>query len=146
MKVVREAPTGRSRRLIVTEHGIPYQARASRERSAHSSRRSHDLPGRTRRSSTGRRGTGGRYAVAMRYARCGEPQWHCISLVAQRRQDRLLESEVIRKRSCLVRRGATGKGPLQDGTSPVAYSTWVICSQNRHLQHDLTSPFLQRNV
>ena len=45
MKVVGEAPTGRSRRLIVTEHGIPYQARASWERSAHSSRRSHDLEG-----------------------------------------------------------------------------------------------------
>src|SRR6266851_7209287 len=59
MKVVHEAPTGRSRRLIVTEHGIPYRARASWERSAHSSRGSNDPPGRTRRSSTGRRGTGG---------------------------------------------------------------------------------------
>ncbi len=59
MKVVGEAPKGRSRRLIVTEHGIPYQARASRERSAHSSRGIHEPPGRTRRSSTGRRGTGG---------------------------------------------------------------------------------------
>ena len=59
----------------------------------------------------------------MRYARCGEPEWHGISLVAQRRQARPLESEVIRRRSCLVRRGATGKGPSQDGTSPVAYST-----------------------
>src|SRR5713101_1742401 len=58
MKVVREAPTLRSKRLIVTEHGIPYQARASGERSAHSSRESHDSPGRTRRSSAGRRGTG----------------------------------------------------------------------------------------
>jgi hypothetical protein len=54
-----EAPTLRSRRLIVTEHGIPYQARASGERSAHTSRGSNDPPGRTRRSFTGRRGTGG---------------------------------------------------------------------------------------
>jgi hypothetical protein len=45
MKVVREAPTGRSRRLIVTEHGIPYQARASWERSAHTSRGSNDPKG-----------------------------------------------------------------------------------------------------
>jgi hypothetical protein len=82
MKVVGEAPTGRSRRLIVTEHGIPYQAKASGERSAHSSRRSHDLLGRTRRSSTGRGGTGGRYSAAMGYAKCEEPDWHCISLAA----------------------------------------------------------------
>jgi WD40 repeat protein len=33
-----EAPTLRSRRLIVTEHGILSQARASGERSAHTSR------------------------------------------------------------------------------------------------------------
>ena len=59
MKVVHEAPTGRSRRLIVTEHGIPYRARASGERSAQSSRGSNNPPGRTRRSSTRRRGTGG---------------------------------------------------------------------------------------
>src|SRR5258708_39460476 len=31
--------------------------------------------------------------------------------------------KVIRKRSRFVRRGATGKGLLQDSTSPVAYST-----------------------
>ena len=34
--------------------------------------------------------------------------------------------KVIRKRSRFVRRGATGKGLLQDSTSPVAYSTSVI--------------------
>ena len=45
MKVVGEAPTGRSRRLIVTEHGISYGGRPLRKRSAHSSRRSHDLRG-----------------------------------------------------------------------------------------------------
>jgi hypothetical protein len=45
MKVMREAPTLRSRRLIVTEHGIPYQARASGERSAHTSRGSNDPKG-----------------------------------------------------------------------------------------------------
>src|SRR5215467_13742043 len=98
-----EAPTLRSRRLIMTEHGIPWKARASWERSAHSSRRSHDRPGRTRRSSTGRRGTGGRYAVAMRYVKCGEPEWHGISLVAVGRQDwpleRARDTETVMPRS-----------------------------------------------
>src|SRR6266516_2958855 len=51
MKVVREAPTLRSRRLIVTEHGIPYQARASWGRS-------HDLPGGLGKPVVGRRVTG----------------------------------------------------------------------------------------
>jgi len=45
MKVVCEAPTWCSTRLIVTEHGIPSQARASWGRSHLSHRRSHDLPG-----------------------------------------------------------------------------------------------------
>jgi len=57
---VREAPTLRSRRLIVTEHGIPYQARASGERSAHSSRESHDSKGEDEkvvRRAKGHRGT-----------------------------------------------------------------------------------------
>ncbi len=51
MKVVREAPTLRSRRLIVTEHGIPYQARASWGRS-------HDLPGGLGKPVVGRKVTG----------------------------------------------------------------------------------------
>ena len=38
LKVVGEAPTGRSRRLIVTEHGISYGGRSLGKRSAHSSR------------------------------------------------------------------------------------------------------------
>jgi|GEM_PF-4733449 len=58
MKVVREAPTLRSRRLIVTEHGIPYQARASWGRSHRSSRRSDDLPGGLGKPVVGRRVTG----------------------------------------------------------------------------------------
>ena len=45
MKVMCEAPTLRSIRLVVTEHGIPYQAKASGGRSHRSSRRSYDLPG-----------------------------------------------------------------------------------------------------
>ena len=39
------APPWRSRRLIVTEHGIPSQARASWGQSHQRSRRSHDLKG-----------------------------------------------------------------------------------------------------
>src|SRR5258705_10439590 len=42
------------------ERGIAYRARALRRHSARSSRRSHDLPGRTVTPSTGRRGTGDR--------------------------------------------------------------------------------------
>src|SRR5258708_19640059 len=53
-----EAPTLRSIRLIVTEHGIPYQARASRGRSHRSSRRSDDLPGGLGKLVIGRRVTG----------------------------------------------------------------------------------------
>ena len=107
MKVMCGAPTLRSRRLIMTEHGIPYQARALGERSAHTSRGSNDPPGRTRRSFTGRRGTGdqtnsGHVVRAMRRARVA-----LKSLVAFGQQDWPLESEVTRKRSrfvCAVRR------------------------------------------
>src|SRR5579862_7987639 len=53
-----EAPTWRSKRLIVTEHGIPYQARASRGQSHRSSRRSNDLPGGLGKPAVGRRVTG----------------------------------------------------------------------------------------
>src|SRR5229473_200062 len=58
MKVVREAPTLRSIRLIMTEHGIPSQARASWGRSHRSSRRSDDLPRRLGKPVVGRRVTG----------------------------------------------------------------------------------------
>src|SRR5512142_1919860 len=61
MKVVwgdMEAPTLRSRRLIMTEHGIPSQARASWGRSHRSSRRSDDLPGGLGKPVIGRRVTG----------------------------------------------------------------------------------------
>jgi hypothetical protein len=47
-------------RLIVTEHGIPYQARASWGRSRRRSRRSHDLRGEQRKAlyrTKGDRGT-----------------------------------------------------------------------------------------
>ncbi len=53
-----EAPTWCSRRLIVTEHGIPYQARVSGGRSHRSSRRSHDLPRRLGKPVVGPRVTG----------------------------------------------------------------------------------------
>src|SRR5687767_6514500 len=47
-------------RTTKTYHGIAYGARALRRRSARSSRRSHDLPGRPGKPVTGRRGTGDR--------------------------------------------------------------------------------------
>src|SRR5215472_593578 len=58
MKVVAEAPTGRSKRLMVTEHGIPSQARASWEQSHRRSRRSNNLPGGLGKPVVGRRVTG----------------------------------------------------------------------------------------
>ena len=45
-------------RLIVTERGIPCQARASWEQSRRSRRRSDDLPGNRGKLCTGRRATG----------------------------------------------------------------------------------------
>ncbi len=60
MKVMCEVPPLRSIRLVVTEHGIPYQTRVSGGRSHHSSRRSHDLKGgtgKTSRRAKGDRGT-----------------------------------------------------------------------------------------
>src|SRR3954447_1461424 len=51
-------PTSRSTRMTRTYHGIAYGARALRRRSARSSRRSNDLPGRPGEPVTGRRGTG----------------------------------------------------------------------------------------
>jgi len=74
MKVMCEAPTLRSRRLIVTEHGISYGGRPLGKRSAHSSRGSNDPPGRMGEPYQGRRGTGGQTEAAMRYAKCGEPK------------------------------------------------------------------------
>ena len=59
MKVMDEAPKWRSRRLMVTERGIPSRGRPPRERSAYSSRGSHAPPGRLGKPATGRRGTGG---------------------------------------------------------------------------------------
>src|SRR5260370_15043914 len=58
MKVMCEAPMLRSIRLVVTEHGIPYQARASWGRSRLSHRRSHALPGSRGKLCTGRSATG----------------------------------------------------------------------------------------
>ena len=59
MKVMGEAPELRSKRLIVKERRIPYEARASWEQSAHRSRGSDAPPGRLEKPTTGRRGTGG---------------------------------------------------------------------------------------
>jgi hypothetical protein len=89
------------------------------------------LKARTRRSSTGRRGTGGQTEAAMRYAKSGEPNGAEGHLLL--RGDKLgrWRARVIRKRSRFVRRGAIGEGPLQDSTSPVAYSTWNIRLQKR---------------
>jgi hypothetical protein len=48
--------------------------------------------------------------------------------------------KVIRKRSRFVRRGAIGKGLLQDSTSPVAYSTWDIRSTKCVLKMSVGEP------
>src|SRR5215510_9456849 len=53
-------PTSRSRRSLVTEHGMAYGARALRSRSANSSRGSDASPGSAGKPRTGRSGAGGR--------------------------------------------------------------------------------------
>jgi hypothetical protein len=58
MKVMCEAPTLRSIRLVVTEHGIPYQTRVSWGRSHRSRRRSDDLLEGLGKPVAGRRVTG----------------------------------------------------------------------------------------
>jgi hypothetical protein len=65
-------PTSRSTRTAKTYRGIAYGARALGRRSARSSRRSHDLPGRPGKPATGRRGTGGLRRPASRGMRNAE--------------------------------------------------------------------------
>ena len=103
MKVVREAPTLRSRRLIVTEHGIPFQARASRGRSRRSSRRSHDLPGSRGKLCTGRRATGEPL----------EPDAATRNAERPKGEKRQLASRMLGKLACPVLRRADGKGPRE---------------------------------
>jgi hypothetical protein len=103
VKVVGEAPTGRSRRLIATEHGIPYRVRASGERSAHTSRRSNDLPGRTRRSSTGQRAIGEPL----------EPDAATRNAERPKGEKRQLASRMLGKLARPVLRRADGKGPRE---------------------------------
>ena len=75
-------PTSRSTRPAQGEFGMAYGARALRPRSVRSSRRSHDLPGRTGKPSTGRRDTGAlRSTTTVRYARCETPQPYWRSFV-----------------------------------------------------------------
>src|SRR4029450_11233063 len=67
------APTSFSTRSSVTEHGMPYEARALRARSANSTRGRHASPGGTGEPCTGGSGTGGWRARScevreMRYA------------------------------------------------------------------------------
>jgi hypothetical protein len=103
MKVVREAPTLRSRRLIVTEHGIPFQARASRGRSRRSSRRSHDLPGSRGKLCTGRRATGEPL----------EPDAATRNAERPKGEKRQLASRMLGKLARPVLRRADGKGPRE---------------------------------
>ena len=98
----------------------PTGGRPLRKRSAHSSRRvtSHQGGWKSHPQGKGAQVVRGQQPCGTRNAESHSGAE--LSLVALRRQDWPLESEVIRKRSRFVRRGATGKGPSQDGTSPVA--------------------------
>jgi hypothetical protein len=73
MKVVYEAPTLRSRRLIVTEHGISYGGRPLGERSAHSNREGQSHRGGWENHPQGKGAQVVRRTGAMRSAKCGEP-------------------------------------------------------------------------
>src|SRR6266487_574767 len=60
-------------RSVRTEHGMTYKPRGSWSQSLHSSRRSHDLPGRLGKPAVGRRKTGdaeSQLKRGMRNARC----------------------------------------------------------------------------
>src|SRR5260370_29781279 len=103
MKVMCEAPMLRSIRLVVTEHGIPYQARASWGRSRLSHRRSHDLPGSRGKLCTGRRATGEPL----------EPDTATRNADRPKGEERQLASRMLGKLARPVLRRADGKGPLQ---------------------------------
>jgi len=116
MKVMYEAPTLRSKRLIVTEHGIPFQARASRGRSHRSSRRSDDLPGGLGKPVVGRRVTGEPL----------EPDAATRNAQRPKGEKRELASRLPGNSYGRFWGGRREKG-RESGTSPAAYPTWNIC-------------------
>src|SRR5260221_12882671 len=87
----------------MTEHGIPYQARASRGRSRRSSRRSHDLPGSRGKLCTGRRATGEPL----------EPDTATRNADRPKGEERQLASRMLGKLARPVLRRADGKGPRE---------------------------------
>ena len=106
-------------RSSVTEHGMAYGPRGPRSRSSNSSRGRHAPPGRTGEPSTGRSGAGGRIIgyCEVREMRNAE----AVPVIVRVIWKRPLESYVIPKGSCVVRRGAVGKVPK--GNSLAAYPT-----------------------
>jgi hypothetical protein len=97
------------------ERGIAYGARALRRHSARSSRRSHDLPGRTVTPSTGPRGTGDRTARP-RGRRNAERR--TVPNVHRARAVQVTGEPRASKGARGVRRGATRKRACTAGTSP----------------------------
>jgi hypothetical protein len=140
--VVCEAPTWRSTRLIVTEHGIPSQARASWGRSRLSRRRSHDLPG---SRSTGQRVAGetGLHSKGLRgramhksslsptglglllwKATCRETCPCRLGRGQRKRAGRHLAGALLHSPGGRMEKGR------ESGTSSAAYPTWDIRSQH----------------
>jgi hypothetical protein len=90
-------------RLIVTEHGIPSQARASRGRSHRSRRRSHDLPGGLGKPVVGRRVTGEPL----------EPDTATRNAQRPKGEKRELASRMLGNKHVRFARCAEGKGPQE---------------------------------
>jgi len=120
-------------RFAVTEHGMAYGARTLRLRSPHSSRGCYAPPGRTGKPSTGLRGTGDsirshREVREMRSAKTVlSIMRDCLCVLAQES----LASDVIRKRSCVVLRGAVGKVPLEVTRWPPTLLSCTVLKPSR---------------
>ena len=115
-----EAPTWRSKRLIVTEHGIPYRGRPPRGQSHRRSRRSDDPPGGLGKPAVGRRVTGEPL----------EPDTATRNAERPKGEKRKLASRLLGNVHGRFWGGRMEKG-RESGTSPAAYPICVISSASR---------------
>src|SRR5260370_31840463 len=122
MKVVGGASTLRAMRAGATENGMPCQTRVSRGRSNRSSCRNTDLPGGLGKPVVGRRVTGEPL----------EPDAATRNAERPKGEKRELASRLPGNSYGRFWGGRREKGRAS-GTSPAAYPTWNIRSQNDHL-------------
>ena len=107
-------PTSRSIRPAQGEFGMAYGARALWSRSVRSSRRSHDLPGRTGKPSTGPRDTGAQDQQDGEVREMRDAAT-VLEIIRERGgdHDEHWRAGCHENRARPVRRGAVGKGPGQ---------------------------------